>query len=197
MMVAPITPIQLIVGLGNPGQEYENTRHNAGFWAVDVLAQKLGALWKYESRFHGACAMSTGEAGKLYFLKPATFMNRSGQSVIALAHFYKIPAEAILVVHDELDLLPGTSRLKWAGGHAGHNGLKDIIRLLGHANFWRFRVGIGHPGDRSRVADYVLSLPKLDDRIAIDQSLDHFIAGWSSIQKGQFEKAMHELHSKS
>lgn len=195
MMTTPSSPIQLVVGLGNPGLDYERTRHNAGFWAVDALAEHFGGKWKYESKFQGALSSLITPNGKLYTLKPTTFMNRSGISVAALAQFYRIPSEAILVIHDELDLPPGTVRLKWSGGHAGHNGLKDIARTLGHLNVWRLRLGIDHPGDRNRVADYVLSLPRPEHREALNSAIDAFIQHWPSIHVGQFEKAMHTLHT--
>ncbi len=195
MMTVPNLPIQMIVGLGNPGAQYENTRHNAGFWAVNELATHLGECWKYEAKFHGELCCSNTAEGKLYLLKPATFMNKSGISVAALSQFYKIPGESILVIHDELDLPAGAARLKWSGGHAGHNGLKDISRALGHLNVWRLRLGIEHPGDRSAVADYVLSVPKIEDRIDIDNAVVRLIKHLDLLRAGKFEKMMHTLHS--
>jgi len=195
MMTAPSLPIQMIVGLGNPGAQYINTRHNAGFWAINEIAKLLNNKWKYEAKFHGEFCCSNTAYGKLYLLKPATFMNKSGVSVAALSQFYKIPSESILVIHDELDLAAGVVRLKWSGGHAGHNGLKDIARALGHLNVWRLRLGINHPGDRNAVADYVLSIPKIEDKIDIDNAIARCIKQLNLLSIGHFEKVMHTLHS--
>ncbi len=194
-MIVPSLPIQMIVGLGNPGAQYINTRHNAGFWAVNEIAKYLGEQWKYEAKFHGELCCSNTVRGKLYLLKPTTFMNKSGVSVAALSQFYKIPTESILVIHDELDLAVGVVRLKWSGGHAGHNGLKDIARALGHLNVWRLRLGIDHPGDRNAVADYVLSIPKIEDKIDVDNAITRFIKHLDLLSAGQFEKIMHTLHT--
>ncbi|MDR1849130.1 MAG: aminoacyl-tRNA hydrolase, partial [Zoogloeaceae bacterium] len=159
----------LIVGLGNPGSEYEATRHNAGFRFLDALARKLGIALTPNGRFHGALARQ----GELWFLQPMTFMNRSGQSVRAVAHFYRITPEAILVVHDDLDLPPGGIRLKKGGGNGGHNGLKDIQAALATPDFWRLRLGIGHPREknlRQPVADFVLARPCAEEENAMEQA---------------------------
>ncbi|MFW6041450.1 MAG: aminoacyl-tRNA hydrolase [Guyparkeria sp.] len=163
--------IKLIVGLGNPGQKYDDTRHNAGFWAVDAIAEALGGRWTEERKFSGAVARVPVDGTDLRLLRPATFMNRSGQSVGPLANFFKIAPEEILVIHDELDLPPGRMRLKRGGGHGGHNGLKDIQAALGSADFWRLRIGIGHPGHRDAVVGYVLTRAPKDERKLVDDCL--------------------------
>jgi peptidyl-tRNA hydrolase, PTH1 family len=188
--------IQLVVGLGNPGLEYANTRHNAGFWFVDALLASFGGAWGFESKFHGFYASVNVQGAKLHLLKPSTFMNRSGMSVQALAQFYRIPQESILVVHDELDLPAGVMRLKWSGGHAGHNGLKDIARALGSLSVWRLRIGVDHPGDRHLVSGYVLSAPSVSDRLEIDRGMLEIIQHWAMIQQGKFDAAMQILHKK-
>ncbi len=160
--------IKLIVGLGNPGQKYDGTRHNAGFWAVDAIATTLGGSWAEERKFKGAAARVMVDGVDLRLLRPDTFMNRSGQSVGPLAQFFKIAPEEILVIHDELDLPPGRMRLKCGGGHGGHNGLKDIQAALGSADFWRLRIGVGHPGHRDAVVGYVLTNPPPDERRLIE-----------------------------
>lgn len=188
--------IQLIVGLGNPGPEYLNTRHNAGFWFVDQLASDSGVGFRNENKFFGeVCKLVIG-GQDVWLLKPLTFMNRSGQSVVALARFYKIPPEAILVVHDELDLPPGEVRLKQGGGHGGHNGLRDIVSHLGSKEFLRLRVGIGHPGNAKQVASYVLKPPSSEDRIAMERALDAAQAEIDAIVKGDAQLVMNRLHSK-
>ena len=151
--------IKLIVGLGNPGQQYEKTRHNAGFLFLDALAQELGCAWSNQPRFQGSFAEGSIANGKVMLLKPDTFMNRSGQSVGKTARYYKLLPEEILVVHDELDFNPGVVKLKQDGGHAGHNGLRDIIAYLGSKGFYRLRIGIGRPPAGKVVADFVLSPP--------------------------------------
>ena len=156
--------IQLFVGLGNPGTEYEATRHNVGFWWVDALARQLKAHWVDERSYHGRVARAHVQGQTVWLLQPQTYMNLSGKSVGALARFFKIPPSAILVVHDELDLPPGEAKLKLSGGHAGHNGLRDIHAQLGTADYWRLRIGIGHPGDKSEVAGWVLRKPPADQR---------------------------------
>jgi len=143
-----MTAIRLIVGLGNPGREYEGNRHNVGFWWVDELARLQNVNFKHENKFHGETARGKLHGHEAWLLKPQTFMNGSGRAVGALAQFYKIPPEEIMIVHDELDLPPGVARMKKAGGHGGHNGLKDTIAHLGTKDFWRLRIGIGHPGER-------------------------------------------------
>lgn len=186
--------IRLIAGLGNPGARYQPTRHNAGFWFVDALAREQGAQFKTSARYHGElCELSGGQGCML--IKPDTFMNRSGQAVAALAGFVKIPAARILVVHDELDLPPGTVRLKRGGGHGGHNGLRSITDSLGTGEFVRLRIGIGHPGHRDLVTDYVLGKPSPEDRTAIEDAIAAALAVVPQLLAGEFERAMHELHS--
>jgi PTH1 family peptidyl-tRNA hydrolase len=185
--------MRLVVGLGNPGREYEATRHNAGFWWVDNLAHSLGVTLKTESRFHGKLARVRSE-DDCWLLEPMTFMNRSGQAVGALTGFYKIAPEEVLVVHDELDLPPGTVRLKKGGGVAGHNGLKDIAARIG-LDFWRLRIGIGHPGDRDAVIDYVLHPPRVEETPLISQAVERSLEAWPLILAGEMEKAMHRMHT--
>ena len=186
----------IIAGLGNPGPQYHATRHNVGFWMLDQLAADFGVTFKTEPRFQGELAQHTTATAKLWLIKPLTFMNRSGQSVMALANFYKIPAENILVLHDELDLPPGTIRLKRGGGHGGHNGLRDIIAQNGgQKDFLRCRIGIGHPGDSRQVSDYVLSKPSQADREHIQQAIDNAQRVMPDVLNNQLEKAMHWLHS--
>jgi len=160
--------IKLIVGLGNPGPKYDATRHNAGFWAIDAIADALGGRWAEERKFKGAVARVMVDGSDLRLLRPDTFMNRSGQSVGPLAQFFKIQPEEILVIHDELDLPPGRMRLKCGGGHGGHNGLKDIQAAIGSAGFWRMRIGVGHPGHRDAVVGYVLTSPPPTERRLIE-----------------------------
>ena len=186
--------IQLIVGLGNPGQKYTKTRHNAGFWFVDALANIANVSFRSEAKFSGEVCKLQLEGQAFWLLKPTTFMNRSGLAVQQLASFYKMPVEHILVVHDELDLDPGTARLKSAGGHGGHNGLRDIHAHMGKT-YQRLRIGVGHPGDRSKVVDFVLSSPSLDDSIDIERSIDSAIGVIDLVVTGEMQKAMHRLHS--
>jgi PTH1 family peptidyl-tRNA hydrolase len=190
------TPIRLVAGLGNPGREYSNTRHNAGFWFADELASILGATFAPESKFAGFVA----KAGELRVVKPSTYMNLSGRAVAALARFFAVPSEAILVVHDELDLKPGEAKMKFGGGHAGHNGLRDIQTQLGSADFWRLRIGIGHPRDseltQQEVVDYVLKPPRGDERSAIDDAIARALTGWPAIAGGDMERAMMLLHTR-
>ena len=200
-MLAPNEPIRLVVGLGNPGPKYEQTRHNAGFWFVDALARDQRATLSLDRKFFGDVTKLSGKIGSdCWLLKPQTFMNRSGQAVGALANFFQIAPVQILVVHDELDLRPGEVKLKLGGGVAGHNGLKDIREKLGTADFWRLRVGIGHPREQSmseqEVVDYVLHRPSLEQQTAIDVILEKCLAVWPSLKAGDMEKAMHQLHTK-
>lgn len=188
--------VQLIVGLGNPGQEYQDTRHNAGFWFLDTLARQCGANFKPEKKFHGEAGRCRLAGDEVWLLKPQTYMNLSGQAVQALACFYKIDLENILVVHDELDLPAGTVRLKEGGGHGGHNGLRDIISKMGGNNFLRARIGIGHPGDKSRVTGHVLNKVTTDDRIEIERAIDSLLDVLPLIMDGELAKAMNRLHSK-
>lgn len=188
------TPPKLIVGLGNPGPEYVETRHNAGFWFCELLARELGITLARENRFHGVAGSS--RAAGVHILLPQTFMNRSGLSVVALAHFYRILPNEILVVHDELDLPPGQSRLKYGGGNGGHNGLKDISAHLSTPDYWRLRIGIGHPGDRNVVADYVLHRPRKEEQELIDATLERALLAWPRIAAGEWERATQAINAK-
>ena len=189
------TPIRLVAGLGNPGREYAGTRHNAGFWFVDRLASRLSVAFTSEGRFGGDVA----KAGALRLVKPMTFMNLSGRAVAGLAKFFGIAPAEILVVHDELDLLPGKAKMKFGGGHAGHNGLRDIQAQLGSPDFWRLRLGIGHPRDseltQQQVVDYVLKPPRNEDAAAIDEAIHRALEAWPAIAQGDMEGAMMTLHT--
>jgi PTH1 family peptidyl-tRNA hydrolase len=187
--------MKLVVGLGNPGREYEATRHNVGFWWVDRLAARLRAQMKQESRFHGQVGKLAEAGRECWLLKPTTFMNVSGRSVQALAQFYKIDTGDILVVHDEIDLLPGTMKLKKGGGVAGHNGLKDIAAHLG-PDFWRLRIGVGHPGDRGQVANYVLNAPRKEELPLIEETVERSLEAWPLLRDNETEAAMLKLHTK-
>jgi PTH1 family peptidyl-tRNA hydrolase len=186
--------LELIVGLGNPGGKYDKTRHNAGFWFLDRLAARYGVSFRADSKFHGEAATIRHGGRQVTLLKPTTFMNNSGLAVSAAARFYKLPVEHILIAHDELDLPPGTARLKRGGGHGGHNGLRDMA-ALGSPDFWRLRLGIGHPGDKNQVIDYVLKQPGKTDRELIDAAIDKSLDVLDLMLDGQMEKAMHKLHS--
>ncbi len=195
-----MTPLRLIVGLGNPGSEYRATRHNAGAWFVERLAQTAGASLGMQAKFQaivGSVRASDGVDRRLAL--PQTFMNRSGLAVSALARFYRIAPEEILIAHDELDLKPGVVKLKQGGGSAGHNGLKDIVASLGTPGFWRLRIGIGHPREgalsEQEVADYVLHRPRPEEQKAIDDAIVRALAIWPSLEAGDTERAMHELHT--
>ena len=191
--------IRLFVGLGNPGPEYERTRHNAGFWWIDDVARKFGATLRSERAYHGLVARIDGPKGPFWLLEPQTFMNLSGKSVSALARFYKIAPEEILVAHDELDLPPGGVKMKQGGGHAGHNGLRDIHAQLGSADFWRLRIGIGHPRDseltQQDVVDYVLKPPRVEEWAAIDEAMHRALKAWPALAHGDMEGAMMTLHT--
>ncbi len=189
-----MTSIRLIAGLGNPGKEYAATRHNAGFWFLDLIAQRYGVSLRMESRFQAQIAKIKGQTQELWLLAPQTFMNVSGQAVAGLAQYYKITPQEILVVHDELDLPPGTARLKKGGGHAGHNGLKDIIARMG-ADFWRLRIGIGHPGDKQAVADFVLQRPNAAETALIHDALAQSEQVLDLILAGDMSAAMQKLHT--
>jgi peptidyl-tRNA hydrolase, PTH1 family len=189
--------IRLITGLGNIGKEYEDTRHNAGFWFVDEVARAQGVTLAKETKFFGACVKANIAGHPVWLLKPSTFMNRSGQSVAALANFYRILPEEILIVHDELDLLPGQVKMKKGGGHAGHNGLKDIQAKLGTTDFWRMRLGIGHPRTLNltqEVVDFVLHAPSRSDRQAIDECINHALPCLPDFVAGQMEIGVMKLH---
>jgi PTH1 family peptidyl-tRNA hydrolase len=186
--------LRLIVGLGNPGAEYSETRHNAGFWFCERVARELGATFARESRFHGLAA--NARADNLWLLMPQTYMNRSGQSVAALLRFYRIEPAQMLVVHDELDLPPGQSRLKFGGGLGGHNGLKDISSHLGTQDYWRLRIGIGHPGDKNEVANYVLKPPRREEAEEIDAALDRALLAWPLLAKADFNAAAQKINAR-
>lgn len=188
--------IKLLVGLGNPGPEYEATRHNAGFWWVDAAARQLGGRLSAERAYFGLVGRVNRPSGPVWLLEPQTYMNLSGKSVAALARFFKIAPQEILVVHDELDLLPGQMKLKQGGGHAGHNGLRDIHAQLGSADYWRLRLGIGHPGVKAEVADYVLRKPPADQREAIERSIDESLKQLESMLNGDMQQAVMKLHAK-
>ncbi|HJT50957.1 MAG TPA: aminoacyl-tRNA hydrolase [Nitrosospira sp.] len=189
--------MQLIVGLGNPGKEYAATRHNAGAWWLFRLADELRVTLKNEPRFHGLCARAGGGDKEFWLLYPQTYMNASGRAVAALCRFYKIQPDSVLVVHDELDLPPGTSRLKLDGGLGGHNGLKDIAAHLATREFWRLRIGIGHPGDKHGVVNYVLQPPRKEEAVLIDEAIHRSLEVWPLIAEGAHEAAMMKLHTKS
>jgi len=184
------------VGLGNPGSQYDKTRHNAGFWFVDALANAANETFRLEAKFSGEVCKVNISGKNVWLLKPTTFMNRSGLSVKQLSSFYKIPTSNILVVHDELDLPPGTVRLKIGGGHGGHNGLRDLHAQMGK-EYLRARVGVGHPGDRNKVVDYVLSRPSESDCIDIMRGIDHLEAVISDVVSGNLQQAMNRLHTES
>ncbi|WP_028008972.1 aminoacyl-tRNA hydrolase [Solimonas flava] len=186
--------LHAIVGLGNPGAEYERTRHNAGFWFVDQLADAARTPFRAESKFHGQLARIKLAGHDVLLLKPGTYMNRSGQAVQALAQFYKLAPTSILVAHDELDLPAGTVRLKSGGGHGGHNGLRDIHKALGES-YLRLRIGIGHPGDKSLVLNYVLGRPSRDDDVAIHDALISASAAVETWLSRGWERALTELHT--
>lgn len=188
--------IQLIVGLGNPGQEYEQTRHNAGAWFVFNLAHSTHTTLRHENKYHGMHAQIKVHGQDCHLLIPTTFMNLSGQSVKALASYYKISPDAILIAHDEIDLPAGQVRLKFDGGHGGHNGLRDIIRHLNTNQFHRLRIGVGRPTNSKEVVDYVLEAPGKSDRKLIDIALQDADRVLPLIIDGQFQKAMNELHTK-
>ncbi len=190
-----MSEIKLIVGLGNPGRDYETTRHNAGFWWVDELARLQNLNFRSEAKFHGLVARGQWHGHEVWLLKPQTFMNVSGRAVGALAQFYKIEPAQVLVVHDELDLPPGSAKLKLGGGHGGHNGLKDIIAHLGTRDFWRLRVGIGHPGERNEVVNYVLNAPRKEELALIEQAMQRAQDVAPLIIEGKLEAAMLKLHS--
>ena len=188
--------IRLLVGLGNPGPEYVATRHNAGFWFIDSVARELRVNLAPERSYFGLVARVNRSDGQVWLLEPMTFMNLSGKSVAALARFFKIEPDEIMVAHDELDLLPGQVKMKLGGSHAGHNGLKDIQAQLGSAEFWRLRLGIGHPGERAEVVNYVLRKPPADDREAIDKCIEQSIAALPLLLDGEMERALMKVHAK-
>ncbi len=186
--------LRLIVGLGNPGAEYAKTRHNAGFWFCARLASDIGVSLNHETRFKAIVGQA--KAQNMWLMMPQTFMNRSGGPVRDLMQFYRIDANEMLVVHDELDLPPGRLQLRFGGGLGGHNGLKDITAQLGTQDYWRLRVGIGHPGDRNEVVNYVLKAPRVEEQTEIDTALDRALLSWPQLAEGNFEAAMKLLNTK-
>ena len=187
--------IKLFVGLGNPGPEYEATRHNAGFWWIDALARELKVNLVPERAYHGLMARTSIAGHSVWLLQPQTFMNLSGKSVAALARFFKIQPEEILVVHDELDLSPGQAKLKRGGSHAGHNGLRDIHAQLGSSDYWRLRIGIGHPGVKGEVIHWVLKKPAPDQRQLIEDSIAHSLKAYPTMLAGDMDKATLLVHT--
>jgi peptidyl-tRNA hydrolase, PTH1 family len=191
--------IRLIVGLGNPGPEYEQTRHNAGFWLVDNLADGIGRCrLAREARFNALAAKSKIAGQEVWLLEPQTFMNRSGQSVGALTRFYKIAPDEVLVVHDELDLPPGSAKIKKGGSSGGHNGLKDITSALGTQDYWRLRIGIGHPRSlnlQQDVVDFVLHRPRKEEQSLINEAIEKSLDVIPLLCEGKFEVAMMQLHT--
>jgi len=193
-IVGEITAPRLIVGLGNPGSDYEETRHNAGFWFCTRLAATLKVPLRHEARFHGLLGQIPGQ--KLWILLPQTFMNRSGQAVGAFMRFHRIAPAEMLVVHDELDIPPGQLRLKFGGGLGGHNGLKDITAHLDTQDYWRLRIGIGHPGDRNEVVNYVLKPPRRDEQTEIDSAIARALDLMHLIEKGEWNAAIQRANTK-
>lgn len=192
--------IKLFVGLGNPGSEYEATRHNAGFWWIDALARELKVQLQPERGYWGLAARATVHGQHVWLLEPQTYMNLSGKSVAALARFFKIAPEEILVAHDELDIAPGQVKLKRGGGHAGHNGLRDIHAQLGSPDYWRLRIGIGHPrtlGLSQQVADFVLHQPRKEELPGIEQALARCLHTWPQLSAGDYPGAQRHLHGKA
>jgi PTH1 family peptidyl-tRNA hydrolase len=187
--------IKLIVGLGNPGKDYQAHRHNAGFWFVEALVRQLGVSFNKQSKFFGETSEALLANTKVRFLKPQTFMNCSGQAIQSLANYFNINAEEILVVHDELDLNPGTAKLKKGGGHGGHNGLRDTIKALDSKEFYRLRIGVGHPGNKNEVVNFVLNQPSTKELTLIEDSMGDAISVISQMVEGKFEEAMKQLHT--
>ena len=188
-------PIQLAVGLGNPGERYQRTRHNAGFWFMEGLARGFQQTFREERKFLGEVARINHGDVDTRLLKPLTMMNGSGQAVQLAASYYHIPMSRVLIVHDEIDLPPGTARIKHGGGHGGHNGLRDIFNHVG-SDFWRLRIGVGHPGHKDDVIDYVLQPPRKEELELIIESVDAALTVAPQLLGGEFERAMHQLHSK-
>jgi peptidyl-tRNA hydrolase, PTH1 family len=188
--------IRLIVGLGNPGAEYAATRHNAGFWFVDEVADRLKVSLAAERSYFGHAARTNVAGRPLWLLEPTTYMNLSGKSVAALARFFKIAPEEILVAHDELDLQPGQVKIKLGGSHAGHNGLKDIHAQLGSGDYWRLRIGIGHPGVKAEVIDYVLKKPSPEHRVEIQKAIEQAMTGLDLVLDGDMERAAMKINAR-
>jgi PTH1 family peptidyl-tRNA hydrolase len=193
-MSHPALPIRLIVGLGNPGEKYVSTRHNAGFWFVDQVVRSFGSSWSAERRFSGELARVSVNGHEIRLLKPQTYMNRSGESAGACLRYFRLEPSEMLVVHDELDLDPGVVRLKFGGGHGGHNGLRDMHRVVG-SEYWRLRIGIGHPGHKSQVTGYVLNRADADSESAILGAIDRAVAELGDIAPGRMQAAMNRLHT--
>ena len=187
--------ISMMVGLGNPGAEYEQTRHNAGFWWADAVARQIKASWVIDKNHQALVARAAVNGQTLWLLKPQTFMNLSGRSVAGLARFYKIEPAAILVAHDELDIAAGEARLKFGGGHAGHNGLRDIHAQLGSGDYWRLRLGIGRPGERADVLNWVLKKPPLEQRIAVEQAVERGLTALPALLAGDTAQATLLVHT--
>lgn len=187
--------IKLFVGLGNPGSEYEATRHNAGFWWIDALARELKATLVPDRSYHGLVARTSVHGQSVWLLEPQTYMNLSGKSVAALARFFKIQPDEILVAHDELDFAPGQIKLKRGGSHGGHNGLRDIHAQLGTPDYWRLRIGIGHPGVKAEVANWVLKKPSPDQRTLIEDSIAHSLQAQAALLAGDMDKATLQIHT--
>lgn len=189
--------IKLLVGLGNPGPEYEATRHNAGFWWLDEVARELKVSLSLDKNYHGVVARTTYQGQNLWLLEPRTFMNLSGKSVGALARFFKIQPEEILVAHDELDIVPGQLKLKFGGSHAGHNGLRDIHAQLGTGDYWRLRIGVGHPGVKAEVVNWVLQKPAKEHREAIEDAITRSLKSLPALLAGEMDKATMDLHTQT
>lgn len=187
--------IKLFVGLGNPGAEYTATRHNAGFWWINEWADRLKVTLAPDKSHYGLVARTSLDGNTIWLLQPMTFMNLSGKSVASLARFFKIQPEEILVIHDELDLLPGQMKLKFGGSHAGHNGLRDIHAQLGSGNYWRLRIGIGHPGVKSEVVHWVLKKPMPEHREAIETGIDRSLLAAPLLVRGEMEAATMQIHT--
>ena len=187
--------ISMMVGLGNPGPEYEQTRHNAGFWWADAVARQIKANWVIDKNHQALVARAAVNGQTLWLLKPQTFMNLSGRSVAGLARFYKIEPAAILVAHDELDIAAGEAKLKFGGGHAGHNGLRDIHAQLGSGDYWRLRLGIGRPGERADVLNWVLKKPPLEQRIAVEQAVERGLTALPALLAGDTAQATLLVHT--
>jgi peptidyl-tRNA hydrolase, PTH1 family len=187
--------IKMIVGLGNPGPEYSRTRHNAGFWFIDALAEKHQARWGFEKKLHAETAKITVAGQSVHLLKPTTFMNHSGRAILAALQYWKLESSQCLLAHDELDLEPGVARLKYDGGHGGQNGLRDTIALLGNGQFHRLRVGIGHPGHKDKVTPWVLGRAGLDDGISIQRAIEAALEVVPMLVEARFNDAMKQLHT--
>ena len=190
------TPLKLIAGLGNPGTRYSRTRHNAGFWFLDELAGEYQCRFSKQAKFHGEIARLEAEEIECYLLKPTVFMNESGRALQAICRYYTIGPDVTLIAYDDIDLPPGTVRLKQGGGHGGHNGLRDVIPALGSPDFVRLRIGVGHPGDKDAVTGYVLNRATSEDKARIEDAVDRALALFELIVAGDTQRAMNELHRK-